>query len=75
MSAGDPPILPFRELPAGLVGPVVADAVPERPTIRDQFAMAALTGLLASHLQQLTHTTAALNAWAIADAMMKERGS
>ena len=51
------------------------ETAPERPTLRDQFAMAALTGLLASHLQQLTHTTAALNAWAIADAMMKERGS
>jgi hypothetical protein len=49
------------------------ETAPERPTLRDQFAMAALTGLLASHLQQLTHTTAALNAWAIADAMMKER--
>lgn len=49
-------------------------------TLRDQFAMAALTGLLANHLawdtvlwDQPMHATAQM-AYELADAMLSERG-
>ena len=45
---------------------------PSLPTIRDQFAMAALTGLLASE-EFHSLTTAAKMSYAFADAMMAER--
>ena len=52
----------------------------KEPTLRDQFAMAALTGLLANHLawdtvlsQQPMHATAQM-AYELADAMLSERG-
>ena len=44
---------------------------PERPTLRDQFAMAALTGYIAHRGFQ---EDAGRAAYAIADAMMKEMG-
>lgn len=46
----------------------------ERPTLRDQLAMAALTGLLTSPaiLGQLPHQSAS-DAYEMADAMMKQR--
>ena len=45
---------------------------PERPTLRDQFAMAALTGLLADY-NGTNWKGMANTSYAIADAMMKER--
>ncbi len=55
------------------------NTAPERPTLRDQFAMAALTGLLAKawgdYALQQDADHIATQAGAIADAMMKERGS
>ncbi len=48
------------------------NTAPERPTLRDQFAMAALTGLLASE-EFHSLTTAAKMSYAFADAMMAER--
>ncbi len=54
---------------------LVPDPAPERPTLRDQFAMAALTGLLAAHDPEsyLSDQGVSDRAYAIADAMMKER--
>lgn len=50
-------------------------ADPECLTIRDQFAMAALTGMLAAHPQQVhEHAKAAEIAYLHADAMMEVRG-
>ncbi len=48
------------------------ETAPERPTLRDQFAMAALTGLLA---KGRSHAVVVTDAYGFADAMMKERGS
>jgi hypothetical protein len=52
------------------------ETAPERPTLRDQFAMAALTGLVA-RMKGLSMTLDAYdiahNSWVLADAMMKER--
>lgn len=50
------------------------ETAPERPTLRDQFAMAALTGLLGFG-DDLDPYDAASLSYTIADAMMKERGS
>ncbi len=52
---------------------LVPHTAPERPTLRDQFAMAALTGLLQSGT--MPASSAVSKALTIADAMMKERGS
>jgi hypothetical protein len=49
------------------------ETAPERPTLRDQFAMAALTGLLASG--NFGPNTSPKLAYEVANAMMKERGS
>jgi len=48
------------------------NTAPERPTLRDQFAMAALTGLLAAG-GLAPPSSAVSKAGALADAMMKER--
>jgi len=55
---------------------LVPDPAPERPTLRDQFAMAALTGLaVRMDLENYSAPFAAGVAYKFADAMMKERGS
>jgi hypothetical protein len=50
----------------------------ERPSLRDRFAMAALTGRLASDVRgramdHRTFSTAATHAYGLADAMLRER--
>ena len=51
----------------------------QQPTLRDQFAMAALTGLCSQHdatgMWSWTPPSAAKTAYVLADAMMAERGS
>lgn len=54
------------------VMPLIDEPAPERPTLRDQFAMAALTGLLAAG-GLAPPSSAVSKAGALADAMMKER--
>lgn len=59
-------------------GGTLAD--PPRPTLRDQFAMAAITGMLASEPLQEWHNFgfygwAAKAAYICADAMMEARGA
>lgn len=72
MSAKDFPIIPPScELPPGLLGPVVPSPEPERPTLRDQFAMAALTGVLDEY--GVGHRDIAAMTYKIADDMMKAR--
>lgn len=62
----------YTPAPWGPVAFVPADpADPDRPTLRDQFAMAALTGLLAHGFAG--RSAPATEAYAIADAMMKAR--
>ena len=61
------------------VTPEIAFLTDEQPTIRDQFAMAALTGILASEdygaAQNFYHgASAATRSYEIADAMLAERG-
>lgn len=74
MSAKDFPILPPNyELPPGLLGPVVSSPEPERLTLRDQFAMAALTGVVMDDNGTLVPRRIALAAYDIADAMMEAR--
>ena len=46
-------------------------ALLEMPTLRDQFAMAALTGML---MRSVGYEETAEKAYKFADAMMKERG-
>jgi len=59
-------------------GPIIM--IPKEPTMRDQFAMAALTGLLANHLAWdtvLSHKPmreTSRMSYELADAMMAERG-
>jgi hypothetical protein len=53
---------------------LVPDPAPERPTLRDQFAIAALPDLVALNLAASEQEIAAM-AYRQADAMMKERGS
>lgn len=48
------------------------NTAPERPTLRDQFAMAALTGFAAMVIDTSDDRIAAM-AYTLADAMMKER--
>ncbi len=72
-----------REAPAPVEAPAAPLHIhmpgpdPERPTLRDQFAMAALTGLLAAHDPEsyLSDQGVSDRAYAIAGAMMKERRS
>ena len=45
----------------------------ENPTLRDQFAMAALTGIIPFGFNDMTSTAIAAFAYAYADAMMTER--
>lgn len=45
----------------------------ENPTLRDQFAMAALTGIIPCGFSDMTSTAIAAFAYAYADAMMAER--
>ncbi len=48
--------------------------VPEEPTIRDRFAAAVVTGLVTGiSLEKLSNEWFATTAYAIADAMLKER--
>lgn len=42
-------------------------------SLRDYFAAAALTGNLANDMAYITHTAHAVDAYAIADAMLEER--
>lgn len=61
-----------------LVSPPATDnAVEKEPTetLRDRFAMAALTGLLAADASPLAFSLASRHAWLMADKMMAERGS
>ena len=44
-----------------------------QPTLRDQFAMAALTGLLSDTDRDVTYGTAAIRAYDIADIMLEVR--
>lgn len=44
-----------------------------QPTLRDQFAMAALTGLLSDTDRDFTYGTAAIRAYEIADIMLEVR--
>ena len=46
---------------------------PKTATLRDQFAMAALTGIMANHESWGNAQERAERAYEIADAMMKER--
>ena len=45
----------------------------ETPTLRDQFAIAALTGILADHTRDDDHKGHAANAYEYADAMLAAR--
>ena len=47
--------------------------MPERPTLRDQFAMAALTGILANAERTGSMVESTEGAYAFADAMLKAR--
>lgn len=72
-TTGDPP--PNYNM-LQLQSPVHVSA-PESPTLRDQFAMAALTGLIASDTAEHHHVSVeavAHSAYAIADAMLAARG-
>jgi hypothetical protein len=53
--------------------PEVTVANQEEPTLRDQFAMAALNGLVSANQHVFDQKLAAKAAYALADAMMKER--
>ena len=48
--------------------------MPNDKTLRDEFAMAALIGLLSDPNCAVPHDVFARNAYKFADAMMKERG-
>ena len=54
-------------LKAQRVAPLFAES------LRDKFAMAALTGLYAANIQESTYDADARNAYRAADAMMKQR--
>ncbi len=54
---------------------LVPDLAPERPTLRDQFAMAALPAVMAGYGEPFDEVSIARGSYVLADAMMKERGS
>lgn len=63
---------PSARLPDPVAAPApVVYTTPEQPNLRDQFALAALNGLLASGVPQ--NDGLAVRAFGIADAMMKAR--
>lgn len=63
----------WEQLHAGRKPQPQAQAQVEKSTLRDRFAMAALHGLVAQGVGDLTHGETAYSAYKYADAMMAER--